>query len=538
MSVNSLKLENHYIASSQDISDLNGFFWTNVEVLPSTKVIVYENGKNLGELAPGVYTLETFRDHFRFFTTKSIKINLLRNQDFEISYQSPTFLCKEGLALDGEIRVRFALENGNLFLNNLMGSRTEYKVDDFASDTQAIALSALQEALCQFSIKELNLPETRKYLETAVENATKDALSRYGIEFRSLTITYLKHEKYDKIRDEKNAVWLAGEQLEAQKAQDKVDLDKYLAEITKTEEKNNLDILAKQVQTDREEGELAVQTRRFALKQELREQVQADKFNEIKTEEEMKQFLLQTDKAELLRDEEREELTAVIRSRLTDSDLRREAVLEKLNMQLEQEKKLIAQAYLHECKMKAVDQEIELARKVATQENEAWLRRLEETRMKNQLVALQRENEEAERASMMAQLDAMQKRNYELDQHDMEMYKLKTQIDSQAKIAEMTASQQVEALRLQARLEEQEKAKAETQAIFEKFIEAQERNADRLVQMHTQMPINGMMGVSPMYYPQNVGGLAPVQSGALHCPHCKSVINVTSKFCPNCGKQL
>lgn len=623
MSMKTLNLTDGYLAERLDIEDISGFFATQVEIMPGTRALAFENGRSIGELAPGVYTLESFANKLMFWTRKNIMIVLLRGTDWSATYLSDQFLTQEGLRVEGEFEVRFSLENSGLFLKNLMGARTAYTVEDFTKDTYPLVMASLQESISRFSIRDLGTPETRKYMETAMENAIQESLSRYGIRFAELWISSLKHEAYDKLKEQKEELWMVREN-ETLKSEE---LEIRLEEIRQKERENDLDILADHVQMDREEGDLAVAKRRFDLKREMRRQIQSNEFDKITNQAEMEQFLFENDKAGLLREQERKELAAAIESEQDDRNLRREAVLKKLNLQLEQEIADFQRAYNHKMKLEALEQESELARQVETEENRKWLVHLEQERCErkeafqrlsdqkemdqaiaeitlekeqseNRLAELRRERvkaEEQQRLELQKQreewelelrkqksgdqlerLEKVQLLNQAQNRADLEILEQKRRLESELKIAEESARQKLELEKIRiytsfgdkgilallgpeqakafaetfknnnedatiykVRFEEQEKANSQAQALFREFMASQERNADRLVQIHTQTPTFPAQPVVLSGISTGMAGTPGVGNGrVLLCPQCRAEISESSKFCSNCGKQL
>ncbi|MDO4551053.1 MAG: zinc-ribbon domain-containing protein [Planctomycetia bacterium] len=625
MSVNTLKLTEGFLAARQNIKDIAGFFSTEVEILPGTCAVAFENGRSLGELAPGKYTLETFSDKLMFWTRKNIAIVLLRENNFSATYHSDQFYTQEGLLVEGEFQIHFSLENSGLFLKNLMGARENYTLEDFTKDTYHLVMASLQESISRFSIRDLGLPETRKYMETAMENTIRESLSRYGIRFTQLWISSLKQEAYDALKERKSELWIVRENQTLQLEEQDARLKDRQTEISLAEKENDLDILAQHVQVDRKEGELAVIKRRFDLKREMRRQIQSNDFDKIANQAEMEQFLFENDKAKLLREQEREELVAAIESQQADRTLRREAVLKKLNLQLEQDMADFQRAYNHKVKLEALDQESEIARRVETEENRKWLENLErercerkeafqrltdqkeidrvvaeieqeKVRSENRLTELRRERELADAqqsleiqkqrdewerelrgrkfTDQLERLKAMQMLNQAQDRAEMDILERKRRLESELKIAEESSRQKFELEKLRvytsfgekgilallgpeqanafaascqndkeaaeykARLEEREKEDSKTQALLREFLAAQERNADRLVQMHTQTPVPPAQPICPGVPTWQPGVPVTGSSRVLLCPQCRAEISENNKFCSNCGKSL
>ena len=387
--MNPLELTNETLAKKIETKDVSGFFSTKIEVPTGTKALVFENGRNCGELAPGPYTLETFTSKL-FLTSKNQVIFSCRDTNFKFDY-STSCLTKECLRVSVNIQVDYAIENTTLFVQNLLGSRADYLESDFRAETDTLVLAAIQEAVAQYSIKELGTAVANQYLVTSLENAVLNSLSRYGIRFVNALLVSISHEKYDELKQKKEEIWLVKEGNVISKEEQEAKLAARFDEITNQEKLNDLEILEKQVRNDRQEGELAVLKRRLENNKNLRQVIQADSFDKLATESEMQQFLFEQEKAGVLREEEKKELLQGIDWAHEEKEARRQQFLKKLDIQFQHDLEDYQTQWLHQTKLAALDQEMELARKVESEESRKWLAQLEKEKKQREanLVALE-----------------------------------------------------------------------------------------------------------------------------------------------------
>lgn len=495
MSYNVLSLSEGNLAAFLDVNDIQGFFSTEVEVMPGVKALVYENGNSVGEINAGRYTLKSFSDSLKFWTEKNMKLFIVKASEFGITYTSRKFQTKEGLLVSGKILVNYSLRNSALFHKNLVGSSISYTLEDFARDTQFIVMAALQKAIYNFSIKELGLPNFNEYVATSMETAVQDALSRYGIRFSDLQILSLQHEEFDKLQQRKSDLWIVKENQKIQDEETQQKLDERLTQISFTEKSNELDVLAAQIAADREDGEIAVIRRRYAQKSEMRKIIQAAEFDKIASQAEMEQVLFENEKAKDLRESEREELKKIIEAENCEMEMRRENLLEKLGVQLEHEMLNFQREYEYNLKLEALDREAELAKRAESEAGRAWLvhiqqekaaRAEEKEKLKdaseiqtlagnlayenqtreNRLCALKRENDAAEevhRSEMLKQKDlwmlemqsrtftnqlekmmAVQKLNQAQDLFEMDLYERKLRLEAEIRLAEKNGERMFE----------------------------------------------------------------------------------------------
>ena len=373
--MNHLELTNETLVKKIDTKEVSGFFSTKIEVPSGTKTLVFENGRNCGELTPGPYTLETFMGKL-FLTSKNQVLFSCRDTNFRIDY-STSCLTKECLRVNVNLQISYSIDNTTLFVQNLMGSRDLYTEADFRTDTDPLILAAIQETIAQYSIKEFGTTESRQFLVTSLENAVLNSLSRYGIRFKDALLSSVSHERFDAIKEQKEELWLVKEGNEISKEEREAKLAARFDEITDQEKLNDLEILEKQVRNDRNEGELAVAKRRLEYNKNLRKVVQANEFDKLATQSEMEQFLFEQDKTGILREEEKKELLQGIDWAQEEKEIRRQQFLKKLDIQFQHELEDYQILLLHQKKLATLEQEMELARKVESEDNRKWLAQLD-----------------------------------------------------------------------------------------------------------------------------------------------------------------
>lgn len=387
--MNHLELTNETLVKKINTKDVAGFFSTSIDVPDGTKSLVFENGRNCGEMAPGHYTLQSFMGKL-FLRSKNQVIYSFRDASFKIDY-STSCLTKECLRVAVNIQMEYAIENTTLFVQNLMGSRDRYTQADFNADTDTLIFSAIQEVIAQYSIKEIGTGESQQYLITSLEGAVRNSLSRYGIRFKNALLLSISHEKYDAMKEQKEELWLVKEGNVISREEREVKLAARFDEITAQEKLNDLEILEKQVRNDRNEGELAVARRRLEYNKNLRKVVQADEFDKLANQSEMEQFLFEQDKTGILREEEKKELLRGIDWAQEEKEIRRQQFLKKLDIQFQHELEEYQTLLLYQSKLAALDQEKELNIKREAEARRQWIAEIEQ--------------EEAERKALHKKLD-------------------------------------------------------------------------------------------------------------------------------------
>lgn len=393
MTNNNLALNEGLLVERIELTDINAFFSRVVEIPPGIQVIVYEDGVNLGVLGEGRYTLETFADRLRFWKRKHATLYVFRSNFFAVDYASETFPTKDGFTVSASVRTEFSVMDPSLLTKNLVGPAPQYSIDEFCQDTEATVIAALKTAFHNFPIDDLDNPETKRYLDAAMEMAICSAFGRYGFKFESMTLLSLSHEAYDRIKIKAEELVSDRREHEEDKKRSEFENERRFDDIRRQEQSNEMEILAGQVEADRTEGKLSLIQRRNAARRELRDQIQSDKFDRISTEAEFDQFQNENRKAGLIRDSEYIELRNALNQEKTDKDKRRAAALRILDLQLDRDWRDFQSESDYQAKRTALDRESEIAQRVDTESNRRWQSDLERERVERRENIARKENE-------------------------------------------------------------------------------------------------------------------------------------------------
>jgi len=362
------------------VNDLEGFFSKKLVVEPGTRALVIDDGAYLGEVPPDTYTLESFGRRLRFWNKKQCTVVLVREEDFPISFLCGNLPTRENLSVEACVRLTVQIDDVGLFLKNLLGTRPEFSAEDLDGALAPLIRQALWEAVGRMSITELTAPEVRRDVDAAVDQALGVSLARYGLKFGQVQMASIKHEKFDEHRRKLGEAWLLKEGVEQQKALDDIYSAEELQKIKRQERTNELELLAENVGIDREEGQVAAALRRVGVRGRMREAVLSDKFDKIKTADELAAMLQEQDKSKLLRQEEIDELTAMYREKKEDREAARRHLVQHLELQRWYELAELRAEMDHRAKVRALDHEIQLARRVEDEDSRRWAAELEKQR--------------------------------------------------------------------------------------------------------------------------------------------------------------
>lgn len=375
-----LELGKDLLMRRLDLQDVPGFFQKTVEIPPGVRVIVFDNGVNLGELNSGYYTLEKFADKLHFWNKKKAVLYLFRGTSFDIDYAAEDFIANDDFTVAVKTKQTFILSDPFLLIRNLTSSEQQYSLKQLYDDTETTVLAALKSAVHQFTVADLNKPETRKYLDAAMDMAICSSFARYGLKFVSMTLLSVDHEGLDRIQQQLDDLRLDQFEHNNEKYRNEFDNERRLNIIKQNEKNIELDLLAKNVLTGQKEGDLSILKRKLGIDQELRKLTLADKFDSMSSDTELEKFLLETKKAGLIRDSELDELKKVLGQESVEKEKRRESALKIIDIQMERDRKDLVAAINHQFALNALDRQIELAQKQDTESNRKWVLQLERER--------------------------------------------------------------------------------------------------------------------------------------------------------------
>lgn len=334
---NQWQIANGQIAAKFRLKDFKGMFTKTIYVERGTRALIYD-GTSVKTVPHGPFALQTLFDTvFRDVAERDITVVLGVEDNLSIQFTFGNLLSKESLIVRIETNLTVKLGDLAMFDKNLLGTRDSLSIDELKVKLTPIFQQGVSQAVGQMSIFEITSPTSQGLILAALQQASEDALKKCGIEITGLALLDVANEQYDAHLKKTVDIFLMRQGIEQQKAIDEVERYARLCKIKAEEKLNDLLALAAHIQLDKEESEVALQIRRFGIRKNARDAVQMDEFNTLKTVAERERFLLELDKANMLRQDERENLVESIRRAKEDSELARAFLLRKLEVQQEGE---------------------------------------------------------------------------------------------------------------------------------------------------------------------------------------------------------
>lgn len=355
-----------------EVNDVPGFFSQKLKIDPGVRALFLEKGQSVGEAPQGEYTLQTLFDRLKFWTKTSTTVILTRAEEIPLDLDCSGLLTSEFLEVDVAVRLTVQLEDVALYVKNMLGPRNGMTREELRAAVLPVVRQALWETIGRLSVQELTGDKARGDLELCIRQALQTSLTRNGLKFAGVQTLSVSHPEYDAQRRKTGQQWLQRNDLQFQEAEAKLVADRLFAETQQREHLDELEILAKQVAADRMEQELGVKLRRVGLRKEWRSAIQAETFDKVNSEEELRRFLQERDKAQLIDAEEYAALTATLQDMSADREGKRAHLLQKLDIEQTCELRGVRAELDHAFKLQTLQHEAALAQVSDVEANRRW----------------------------------------------------------------------------------------------------------------------------------------------------------------------
>lgn len=373
MSTNTWTAEPGQFAKRITLKDIPGFFSKQLVIGAGTKALVVSDGIHLGVVGQGTYTLQSFTEKLKFWKSpKQIDVLLVPENDLPIDFRVDKIPTAEELLVAVNLDMVVQIQDVAIFAHNLLGSRDGYSIAEITDIIRPIIGQALKETIRQVSIASLTSPDVRPVLVTGIQESAKPSLARYGITCEDIRAVDIANEKYDQQRQKTGEIWLLEQSTQQERELGKVLDAETLMKIERQEREVELNVLAENVGLDAEESEVTLKLRRNEIRKNMRDAVSSDLFDQARTKEEFRAFLLEIDKLKMIREDERHELETLYESKKDDRQAARELIVRKLELQRNAELDQLSMEIAYTGKRKTLQYEIELAKMVDDEGARSW----------------------------------------------------------------------------------------------------------------------------------------------------------------------
>lgn len=318
-------------ATRIDVRDLRGVLATDLTVEPGTRALLIADGKNIGVVDPGRYTVQTLVDRIPVLntlldSTKTFSAILTDVGSADLPFELTGLYTKDPLKISMKCELVLQMHDPLLFITNLMKGQRSFPLRSLRGYLFDEVVDAAQECIGKRSVDELsrNL-QLKREMEVEMEAHLSRTLELAGMRLVQLRTLDYELGRYDKVRGVNEEYFLQISEEEA-KNQGR----KRVFDITK-------ETWLQELAEDTAKAEIHEQ--RAAAWERMRRTVMAEQMNEIRSKDDFDVFMEDVDKKKLLRAEERENLKRDILERREDQDKLRAHLAAKADMERDYELK-------------------------------------------------------------------------------------------------------------------------------------------------------------------------------------------------------
>ncbi|MCA8989682.1 MAG: SPFH domain-containing protein, partial [Planctomycetaceae bacterium] len=341
------------------IPDLNGFFQRlpnlpkgrTLIIEPGTRALVIDEGYVAGELRGGSYTLESFIERLQFWQNRQVTVILTREEDIPLEMQAENVPCVDSVCFDIKYRWTIQIQEAIRFLDNLMGARNEVSISELSELLAPIANQAVQSTVGRLNYDAIKSADFLNLLSDGMRSHLETRLTRYGLALTDLQ-SATAHSDADGLQVRRGEQWLRSREVQLQQAATAVENEELRAKLD--------DIQSK-----------------VSIRQQLRDEVNSDHLNKYQSKEDFAKALLEIDKQQVLRKEERDELIEAYEARKEDREQLREHLLATIDILREQELEELRVETDYAVRQKSLQKELELSALTNSMEAQQWRHELQ-----------------------------------------------------------------------------------------------------------------------------------------------------------------
>lgn len=311
------------IAVRIEADDLEGVT-RRLIVEPGTQAVILDNGRSLGIQGPNSYTLESIGDKMRqFFTSQPTNRRVaivIDTAPFDLEFAISGIFTQDPLRVGLRVRLTLQIDSKDnptlmRFYTNLVRSRPRYGRQDLYEYLLPEVEDASQAWLGEHTVSELaeNL-DLKAELETHIYLYLERTLVQNGLQFMQLRTMDYMMEHMDRVQGVEEKYLIRATEMDAELHGRKKVFDIFQAE--------QLQEIAEEIQ------KVEQFERKNKVHARMRQAILSDKFDEIRSEQEMEQFLRQIDKENLIADDEWARIKRTIQWKQDDELRQRKEELE------------------------------------------------------------------------------------------------------------------------------------------------------------------------------------------------------------------
>ncbi len=330
------------LAHRFEASDLNSYFaglTKKITVMQGTKAIFLQGGKYQGDLPPGTYTADSLLEFLKTLNFyEKTTIILVDDGDIPIDFSIGELRTSENFDAGVKGKMVVKVDKPILFFDNLMKSRPHLEVIDLFSYIRNELLNILQSKIKGYSFEDLygNL-ELRKELQQDFEFNLTTTLSRLGLQLVHLPYFDYDESYWQDLIQQRGA--LSRELIEKrEKIKREADIGLLDYEQSVATKVKDTEIKRSDQMVDRER-ELIERKRFEEITKMIRERLTDDKMNEFKNADDLEKYLYSIDKDKVIRTNDMTDLKIQFENNRQDHAYARKLMIESITQRHELEMK-------------------------------------------------------------------------------------------------------------------------------------------------------------------------------------------------------
>jgi hypothetical protein len=297
---------------------LRGSLFKDIEIQPGQQALLLVNGRTSEERrGPGKYAVKSFADWMMTAGRgKHVTALVVKGAPTPLEFALKKLHTRDDYELEGRVVVSLQVDNPATFFANLMQGRDTFTLNDLRLFLFEQVWDATQDVVRRKNLKELAEGLTLKeQMASAIAMHLNQTLADTGLKVVQVQTARFSHPRYDAVTKTWENIRLNREEVDA--------------DITLTKEQKAAELRKRQMlfdaetagedQTTAEQREKArIFEERAAVWERLRQAVNSERMNKIRSAEEFAEFLAEIDEEKLLRKEDLEVMQEAYDNRKQD----------------------------------------------------------------------------------------------------------------------------------------------------------------------------------------------------------------------------
>lgn len=376
--MNTWTLPSNLFARRISIHDVPGFFSRSLEIEPGLRAVIIDEGRSLGEVPPGTYTLETFVSRLQnWWSRKQCDVIMARREEQVLRIVSVPVLTADYLLAEFHTEVTVRLDDLAIFLQNQLGNRTEYSLENLQQLLTPILSDLVSDWVRKFPLLDLRVSKAVSDLDAWLANNLTLILQRYGFVFGHVRTLSIVHPEFDAQMQRRGEVVLRKMAAENDRQAEQLDNEAAWDSVRGRDRSQQVRAALEALDLSRREGELGVMQRRVEIRSKLRDAVQSDEFDKLRTAAEREEFLRSVDRDRLIEEDELQQLRDILSENSADRAAARSQFIKRLAISQKLDLELLADECSHELASRRRKMELELVRFDEDEVDRQWKRDLE-----------------------------------------------------------------------------------------------------------------------------------------------------------------